>query len=154
MRFVESTRRSPWGGQTAVPHNEEEMPMSGRSYPFFSRGTFLQDGSNSTDYLSEPFDIQDAVSMMLEIRPYGVIGTNPSIAIILQTANTLHASEADWHEEMGTGGSPITAGGGTPIRLFGPGAGTFLGKFARVKVTITGTDVGITFEALGLARSE
>ena len=126
--------------------------MSGRSYPMFPRETLLQEGSSDTKYLSDTYDIQEANSFMLEIRPFAVAGTSPSITVGLQTSNTLHANETDWTEDLTTT-TPITAGGGVPIRLVAPVGNAPLGKFARVRVTLTGTDVGFTFEVLGLARS-
>jgi len=122
-----------------------------RPYPFFPRGTLLQDGSNSTEYLSETYDLQGENNMLLEMRPFAVAGTSPSISIDFQTTNTLHANDADWTDDLSF--AAVTAGGGTPVRVNVPASSGVMGKFGRVKVTLTGDGVGFTFEVLGIGRS-
>ena len=126
--------------------------MSGRSYAFFPRQTLLQEGNTDTLYYSETFDLQAETSFMLEMRPYAVAGTTPSIEVFLQTSNTLHAADAEWTDDLAF--PAVTSGGGAPIRVFVPSPGQPLGRYGRVMVKLTGTDVGYTFEVLGIARSD
>jgi hypothetical protein len=126
--------------------------MQGKKVSFFTRQTLLQDGGNSTTYYSDTYDLTPDTQILIEARPYAVIGTSPSIQIDFETTNVLHAADGEWHNSLSF--SAITGGGGTPQRAFLNQATSPSGQVGRVKVTLTGTDAGITFEVVGIARTD
>lgn len=114
----------------------------GRNIPFFPRGTLV--GSTGTTYDFEPYEASQFDSMTVRLKVDAVIGTSPSIDVMIRTAPNL---EEDWWDAAN-----FTQFSSATSETKALSAGD-MSQFVRARVIITaGTDVAVTMSILGTAR--
>jgi hypothetical protein len=116
----------------------------GQSIPFFVRQTVVGTG---VVYYSDPFEVSAFEALNLQLRVFGVIGTNVQILVRIETAAELNVADG-WttvHSfPLITMGSQTQAGSLT--------AGD-LSQYVRGCVEMqTGIEVAMTFFLIGVAR--
>jgi hypothetical protein len=116
----------------------------GQSMPLFPRQTVVGTG---LAYWSDPFEVSAFEALNLQLRVFGVIGTNVVILVRIETAAEL--SVVDGWTTVHTF-SPINMG---PQTQAGSLTAADLSQYVRASVEMQmGTDVAMTFSLIGVAR--